>query len=316
MLSKINSKQCKQLKPYQGIGVFILVIMVTIFVAAPIQMVFGMYGVAITEIILLLLAIIPAILFKANFKEVFPIKKPLLREIFGVLLIWAGSYVAVLLVTLIIGYFFPQGLTDVSSGLQNVFTSVPMWVAFIIIAVMPAICEEALHRGLILSSLGSVNNKWLRVLYMGIIFGIFHLDPVRFLPTAILGMALSYVMIETRNIILPVIFHFVNNGLATLISFTSKSQTTAANINSGMMLYAISTYFIIGAVVPFLLLFGSKLIHKKQARNEVEDDAITQKKEKKIMIIAGICSGLMVVLGIVVMVYAISTVPITDVIKH
>lgn len=316
MLSKINSKQCKQLKPYQGIGVFILVILVTIFVAAPIQMAFGMYGVAITEIILLLLAIIPAILFKANFKEVFPIKKPLLREIFGVLLIWAGSYVAVLLVTLIIGYFFPQGLTDVSSGLQNVFTSVPMWVAFIIIAVMPAICEEALHRGLILSSLGSVNNKWLRVLYMGIIFGIFHLDPVRFLPTAILGMALSYVMIETRNIILPVIFHFVNNGLATLISFTSKSQTTAANINSGMMLYAISTYFIIGAVVPFLLLFGSKLIHKKQARNEVEDDAITQKKEKKIMIIAGICSGLMVVFGIVVMVYAISTVPITDVIKH
>lgn len=316
MLSKIDSKQCKQLKPYQGIGVFILVILVTIFVAAPIQMAFGMYGVAITEIILLLLAIIPAILFKANFKEVFPIKKPLLREIFGVLLIWAGSYVAVLLVTLIIGYFFPQGLTDVSNGLQNVFTSVPMWVAFIIIAVMPAICEEALHRGLILSSLGSVNNKWLRVLYMGIIFGIFHLDPVRFLPTAILGMALSYVMIETRNIILPVIFHFVNNGLATLISFTSKSQTTAANINSGMMLYAISTYFIIGAVVPFLLLFGSKLIHKKQARNEVEDDDITQKKEKKIMIIAGICSGLMVVLGIVVMVYAISTVPITDVIKH
>lgn len=316
MLSKINSKQCKQLKPYQGIGVFILVILVTIFVAAPIQMAFGMYGVAITEIILLLLAIIPAILFKANFKEVFPIKKPLLREILGVLLIWAGSYVAVLLVTLIIGYFFPQGLTDVSSGLQNVFTSVPMWVAFIIIAVMPAICEEALHRGLILSSLGSVNNKWLRVLYMGIIFGIFHLDPVRFLPTAILGMALSYVMIETRNIILPVIFHFVNNGLATLISFTSKSQTTAANINSGMMLYAISTYFIIGAVVPFLLLFGSKLIHKKQSRNEVEDNAVTQKKEKKIMIIAGICSGLMVVLGIVVMVYATSTVPITDVIKH
>lgn len=318
MLTKINSnqsKQCKQLKPRQGIGVFILVIVVMLFVAAPIQMAFGMYGVALTEVILLLLAIIPAIVFKANLKEVFPLRKPLLREILGVLLIWAGSYVAVILLTLIIGYFFPQGLTEVSSGLQNVFTSVPMWIAFIIIAVMPAICEEALHRGLILSSLGSVNNKWLRVLYMGIIFGIFHLDSVRFLPTAILGMALSYVMIETRNMILPIIFHFVNNGLATLISFTSKSQPTAADMNSGMMIYGIATYFIIGAVVPFLLLFGSRLIHRKEARNEVEDTMMKQKKEKKLTILAGICSGLMIIIGIVIMVYGINTVPITDIIK-
>lgn len=318
MLTKINSKSSKpfkQLKPYQGIGMFALVIIVMLFVAAPIQMALGMYGVAITELILLLLAIIPAILFKADLKEVFPVKKPLLLEIFGVLLIWAGSYVAVLLVTLVIGYFFPQGLTDVSSGLQNVFTSVPMWIAFIIIAVMPAICEEALHRGLILSSLGSVNNKWLRVLYMGIIFGIFHLDPVRFLPTAILGMALSYVMIETRNMILPIIFHFVNNGLATVISFTAKSQTTATDMNSGMMLYAIATYFIIGAVIPFLLLFGSRLIHRKEARSEGENAAMKEKKDKKMLIIAGVCSGLMVVLGIVVMAYGISTVPITDIIK-
>ncbi len=150
---------------------------------------------------------------------------------------------------------------------------------------------------------------------MGIIFGIFHLDPVRFLPTAILGMALSYVMIETRNMILPIIFHFVNNGLATLISFTAKSQPTAADMNSGMMIYGIATYFIIGAVVPFLLLFGSRLIHRKEARNEVEDTMMKQKKEKKLTILAGICSGLMIIVGIVIMVYGINTVPITDIIK-
>ena len=38
---------------------------------------------------------------------------------------------------------------------------------------------------------------------MGIIFGIFHLDFVRFIPTAVLGAALTYVMLETDNILLP-----------------------------------------------------------------------------------------------------------------
>ena len=81
------------------------------------------------------------------------------------------------------------------------------------------------------------------------------------------------------------------------------------------MLYGIATYFIIGAVVPFLLLFGSRLIHRKEARNEAEDAIMKQKKEKKITIVAGVCSGLMILIGIVIMAYGINTVPITDLIK-
>jgi uncharacterized protein len=309
MLIKIKSKQ---LKPYQGIAVFILVLLAMLLVAAPIQRTWGMYGVALTELIILLLAVIPAIILKANLKEIFPLKKPLLRQIFGVLLIWNGSYVAVLLITLVIGYFFPEGLTKVSSGLQNTFTSVPMGVAFFIIAVMPAICEEALHRGLILSTLSTINNKWIIVLTMGVIFGVFHLDLYRFLPTAVLGMAMTYIMIETRNMLLPILFHFINNALTTFISFTTKSQAALLEMNSGTMLNAISVYLIIGSVIPFLLLSGARLIHRKEAINEAEDMAVKKKRKNKMTRLAVLCSALMILLGAVIITFNVSKSPVFE----
>lgn len=309
MLIKIKSKQ---LKPYHGIAVFILVLLAILFVAAPIQREWGMYGVAITELIILLSAVIPAIILQTNLKEIFPMKRPLLRQLFGVLLLWAGSYFAVLLITLIIGYFFPEGLTKISNGLQNTFTSVPMGVAFFIIAVMPAICEEALHRGLILSSLASINNKWITVLSMGVIFGIFHLDPYRFLPTAVLGMAITYVMFETRNMILPIFFHFINNALTTYISFTAKSQATPTEMNSGTMLYAISAYLIIGAIIPFLLLLGARLIHVKESVNETENITVKKKRKNKMTRVAVLCSVLMILLGAALMTLNVSKSPVFE----
>lgn len=73
----VIKKEEKQLKPYQGIIIFILVILLIIFVAVPIQRKWGIYGLALTELIILLLAIIPAIILKTNLKEIFPVKKPL-----------------------------------------------------------------------------------------------------------------------------------------------------------------------------------------------------------------------------------------------
>lgn len=302
MLTNIKTKiETKQLKPYQGIAVFILVILMMLFAAVPIQRKWGMYGVAITELLILLLGVVPAILLKVNLKEIFPVKKPSFRQLLGVLIIWLGSYIAVLLITLVIGYFFPEGLSKVNNSLQNAFTSVPMGIAFFIIAVMPAICEEALHRGFILSTFAALKNKWIIVLSMGGIFGIFHLDPYRFLPTAVLGMALTYIMIETRNMILPAFFHFINNALTTVASFNGKSQPALSEINSEMMLTAIAAYLVIGAIVPFLLLFGSRLIHGKEAAEETEDITIKRKRKNKMTIAAALCSVLMIILGVVLM---------------
>ena len=69
----------------------------------------------------------------------------------------------------------------------------------IVVALLPAICEEAVHRGVIIHTMYRIRKEWLVVLIMGIYFGLFHASPLRFLPTAILGAVMSYIMLETEK---------------------------------------------------------------------------------------------------------------------
>jgi len=265
-----NSKK-RLLKPWHGIILFALVIVFLIFGATPIQMRWGMYGVALTEIILLAIAAAAAvaakIFLKIDIKEMFPVKKPKIRQVIGVVLLWIGTLLLGMIATLVIGFFFPEGLARLGTEMGGIFTSVPMWTAYIIAAIMPAICEEALHRGFILTTMKTIRKDWVIVLVMGLIFGIFHLDPYRFAATAILGMAITYVMLKTRNILMPALFHLINNSLSIIISFSTANSTTAPQQadTSAILSSAASlgSYLIIGFVIPFLILGGVILLRGK-----------------------------------------------------
>ncbi|MCR3921037.1 MAG: CPBP family intramembrane metalloprotease [Firmicutes bacterium] len=248
----------KTLTMRQGMLVFILAMVGLAVVGSVVQNAWGIYGLAITELLILSFAVIPALLYKVDFKEVFSVKAPSIRQVMGSLLIWFGTYLIVMLVTQVIMYFFPEGFLAVSDSMSDLFSSSAILVALLIVAVMPAICEEMLHRGFILHTLGA-QGKWQRVLLMGFVFGVFHLDPYRFVPTALLGMAFTFVMIETNNIIIPMFMHFINNALAVLFSFV-ESETPL--LTQDQLLMTLGTYLVIAATAPFLLMYGTKLIRK------------------------------------------------------
>lgn len=304
------------LKPYYGIILFALVIVFLIFGATPIQEKLGMAGVALTELILLAMAVIPAILLNVDMKAMFPVKKPKMRQVFGVLLLWAGTFLLGILATLVVGFFFPDGMAELSGAMNDIFTSVPMLIAYLIVAVMPAICEEALHRGFILTSMKVIRKEWVIVIVMGLIFGIFHLDPYRFAATAILGMAITYVMIRTQNILMAALFHLVNNSLSVIMSFVSASlpnapqqAETSAVLSSTA---SIGSYLIIGAIVPFLILGGVLLL---RTRVNNEDPAVIEKRKRSIikaLILSAILFVVMIVAGVGIIAGSIMTNPVLD----
>lgn len=300
------NKRIKGMRPIIGFIVAVLGILFLIFIAAPIQVNFGMTGLAITEIGILLIAVVAALICRANLKEVFPIKRPTLREVFGTILIWIGTLIGVLISTLIMAHFFPEGFSQVSEGLNNVITSVSMGVAFFIVAVMPAICEEALMRGFILSSFRSFKSKWLIVILVGVIFGIYHLDPYRFLPTAILGMSMAYIMLETNNLLYPILLHFINNGFSTLVTFLNPAQSAATMDTFSVPLASIGAFFIIGSIVPFALLLGGFLLRKKGVSTEAENN----KRKINPVYIAAFATAAMLVVGFTITMKTMNLQPI------
>ena len=132
-----------------------------------------------------------------------------------------------------------------------------------------------MHRGVILHTMYSVRREWMVVLIMGIYFGLFHSDPLRFLPTAILGALMSYIMLETENMVYSSFFHFVNNFLPLLLSLLMTGMDTSRQVQQAQELLnngtemvipiaSIGIYMILAAAAPFGLYLGNYLLHYKK----------------------------------------------------
>lgn len=279
----------ERVKPRWWMGViwFAVVMVVVLFAFGPIQNALGMPGLVITELILLAMAVVPAIVMKWNLKEVFSIRLPKIRQIFGALVIWGGGLLLMLGVNMVIMYLFPQQMANTSNALNSFVTSVGPVVGFLIVAVSPAICEEALCRGLIQYTFRDVKSKVIVVAAIGVIFGLFHMDPVRILGTGILGAAIAYVMLETKNLLLPMLMHFANNSLSAVSMFsTSGGAVSEEMIEASTEMISSSTAFVgvyvmLAAMAPVLLLIGAALIHEKKAElAEEKQEAVSEENKE------------------------------------
>ncbi|HBG00141.1 MAG TPA: hypothetical protein DDW87_01010 [Firmicutes bacterium] len=244
-----------------GIALFFVSAITLILVAAPMQRTWGMWGFVLTEFMLLALAVIPARVFRWEFKEVFPMRIPSLDQIFGVLVLWLGSYIAVYASTMFLYYWFPGGMGEVSTALSEFFSGMPMPLTVLMVAGLPSVGEEFLHRGLIQYTFRG-KPRWMTIVSMGVIFGLFHLDPYRFVGTAILGAVLTYIMVETKNLLLPIFMHFANNAVSTFLGLLSESSLGPTDLSVA----AVGSALILSAIVPFLLLLGSRMLLRGEPR--------------------------------------------------
>ena len=114
----------RRLNPAYGIIIFVIIEILFLFVFAPLQYYFGMLGLALTELGLLACTLLAVRVTGQRFREVFPIRRPQFGQIMGTLLLWGGCFLLVMLVTLILMYFFPEGYLQVSSSMNSVFATV------------------------------------------------------------------------------------------------------------------------------------------------------------------------------------------------
>ncbi|MBR6725632.1 MAG: hypothetical protein IKL81_01435, partial [Clostridia bacterium] len=140
----------KELKYYHSIIVFAVTMVAMIFIATPLQYYLGMTGLALTEIMFGIIAFLAVVILRADFKGVFPFKAPPPSMFFASLTFYAGVYILNLALSSVISELFPAS-NEFSESITAFATSLSPAMAVIIIAVMPAIFEELLHRGVILA---------------------------------------------------------------------------------------------------------------------------------------------------------------------
>ncbi|MCL4305901.1 ABC transporter permease subunit [bacterium] len=112
---------------------------------------------------------------------------------------------------------FPEDLLQQFTDLFGALEDQPLWVALGIIALLPAVVEEHLCRGLMLRGLDRESGKWTAILVVALIFAILHLNPYRFLPTFALGILLGFIAVRTGSIFPAILGHFINNAASMIV---------------------------------------------------------------------------------------------------
>ncbi len=103
-----------------------------------------------------------------------------------------------------------------------------LFINILVIAIIPAIGEEMLFRGIIQQSLQKrINNAHVAIIITSILFSAFHLMFLTFLPRLLLGLLMGYIFFWSRNLWIPIGAHFINNGLYVVLVFLFSNDPSS-----------------------------------------------------------------------------------------
>lgn len=123
-----------------------------------------------------------------------------------------------------------------------------------IVAAMAAISEELFFRGALQQFLmEKYRNGHGAVWIAALLFSVVHFQFYGFLPRLVLGALLGYLFLYTRNLWVPVIFHFVNNASVILFRFFWGETEWFRRVEEMPVTFSYLTAAVVSALITLLL---------------------------------------------------------------
>ena len=97
-------------------------------------------------------------------------------------------------------------------------TAYPLWFSLISVAVLPAFIEEFIFRGALYKEFERLPIKKVAII-TGLFFAIIHLNFHQAIYAMLLGIVYAYVLFYTQSIWVPILMHFVNNGIFVVLAY-------------------------------------------------------------------------------------------------
>jgi membrane protease YdiL (CAAX protease family) len=116
---------------------------------------------------------------------------------------------------------------DGARTLEEIVERPSLSTALAMFALLPAVCEEIVFRGVLARALGKSLPIWAAAAASAIVFSAYHLSLVQALPTATLGFALAIVAIRADSIAPVIVAHALNNAIAITLSRGDASGLAA-----------------------------------------------------------------------------------------
>lgn len=149
-------------------------------------------------------------------------------------------------------------VTDTYAGFLKAESFLEGLIIIAVVAISPAICEEALFRGFIQRSFEFKFRVWGSIIITSVFFAVFHLNPYATLSLIILSVYLGYAVYKTDSILTGVVIHFINNFSAVLLYLIFGTQDLISNgresVGSLNSILIRLSYFSLLAIIPVIII--------------------------------------------------------------
>lgn len=109
---------------------------------------------------------------------------------------------------------------DLTKAFLKMDSTTELWQNLLLVAVLPALGEELIFRGIVQQNINrSFKTAHLGIWISAILFSALHMQFYGFFPRLLLGAFFGYLLVWSKNLWVPILAHFINNGLAVVIAY-------------------------------------------------------------------------------------------------
>lgn len=203
---------------------------------------------------------------KVNIKHTFRLNRPGLLPMLLITVISIPAYFVASALNSIMAFLL-QFVGEIPSEGFPVPQNIPQLILGIfIVGLAPGICEELMHRGLMLRAYEK-RGSYKAVVIVSILFGIFHFDITNLLGPIFLGLIIGYYVVRTNSIFAGIWAHFLNNAIATILQYILRNESDKERITiSPQELFTILTL----GVVCLAVTVGLTLLFRRVTRERAK----------------------------------------------
>ena len=234
------------LPPSAGVLLFLLILLLTIYVAPLIPVESEALQLCLAQIAVVLAPALLVLWFYRQPLKDLGFRRPSKRALLGSLLTGIGCFAITALIATFTFMLFPQATEETAplqESLNEIANETPAIATLVVLAILPAVFEEFAFRGVILRAFSSLGFGK-AALISSALFALLHLSPYRLLPTFLLALTAAFVFFHTRSLFCAMIIHALQNGLVTLTAYSEAlNRLTTTNLYA---LFGLSTLFYVG----------------------------------------------------------------------
>jgi sodium transport system permease protein len=220
----------RQPTPAAATAVFcgVLILMLRFFVSGFASQPHDFKAFALQEIVLELAAVafpalLMAIMLTSSPRQTLLLRLPRWTAIVASLVLVVALHPVVTALQTAVARLYPIA-PEVQGPLENlsrVISAAPLWQLLLLLALLPAVCEELAFRGFILSGFRHLGYRWRAIAFSAVFFGLTHGILQQSLLACFVGVVIGVLAVQTGSLLPGVLFHLVHNALPLALSHYS-----------------------------------------------------------------------------------------------